>query len=137
MAMVSLADLLTGAKRIFTGIQGRKNDGTYEDIKVTDKGEMLVQISDGITQLETAALSVTSTPIEAKAADAPLAGRKQLLIYPPATGQVFWGTETVTSNNGAPLRAGDAPLDFLISDQLKVYLVSDGTDRDVRVVESK
>lgn len=93
--------------------------------------------SESISGLDTAALTITSTAKELKVGTVTMVGRKQLFLYPPATGKVYWGTSTVTSATGIPLVAGDSPVEFVINDKVKVFAVSDGTDREVRVVETK
>lgn len=40
MAQFPLTDLLTGIRRLFVGLQGKKTDGTYIDVSVTDAGEV-------------------------------------------------------------------------------------------------
>jgi hypothetical protein len=106
-----------------------RDDGTGKP--VTD-----VTIKGSLASFKTAALSITSTPVELTAG---VVGKKQLIVYPPEAGTIYWGgSSTVTSANGAPLKAGDLPVEFsFANDTVKVYAVSDGTNRSVRVVESK
>jgi hypothetical protein len=108
--------------------------------KVDEAGNVVdeVVLADGIYDFRTDAVTVTATAVELKAGTSALAGRKQMIVYPPTVGTVYWGTSSVTSATGAPLAAGDDPLEFnFANDDVKVYAVSDGTDRSVRVVESK
>lgn len=76
---------------------------------------------------------------EAKAGSTALDKRYQMVIYPPSVGTVYWGTIGVNLSNGLPLTAGDAPLGFDFSPDVYVpiFLVNDGTNRSVRVVELK
>jgi hypothetical protein len=45
MAQFPLTDLLTGIKRLFVGLQGKKSDGTYMDLTITDSGEVKTVLS--------------------------------------------------------------------------------------------
>lgn len=92
----------------------------------------------GVTDFVTGALSVGGTPVEVKAGPIPLAGRRQLVIYPPDAGTVYWGKGTVSSSIGAPLKSTDGPLilDLEPDQPVSVYLINDGTARSVRVVEA-
>ena len=90
----------------------------------------------GIEQLITNSLTVTSARVELKAGSAVLANRKQVMIYPPTAGTVYWGNSAVTKDNGAPFNAGDEPMVFDVKPSSpRLFLVSDGTDRTIRVVE--
>lgn len=103
-----------------------------------DVGAQSVQLPP-VTDFRNGAVSVGSVTIELKADTTALSGRRQLIVYPPTAGTIYWGTNTVTTLNGAPLNAGDAPLvfDFSPSKPVSIFAVSDGTNRDIRVVESK
>lgn len=89
----------------------------------------------GISSFKTASVTITSTVKELTAG---LSNRNKLIVYPPTSGTIYWGTSSVTSSNGAPLKSGDSPIEFPLNDTtLKIYAVSDGTDRDIRVVDSQ
>lgn len=85
------------------------------------------------------ALTVTTGQVELKAGSSDLAGRKQLIVYPPAAGTIYWGSSGVTSSTGAPMTSTSQPLSFTFNPNIYVplYAVSDGTNRTVQVVESK
>jgi hypothetical protein len=91
----------------------------------------------GTTALATASLTILNK-MEITTGDPNLVDRKQLIIYPPDTGTLYWGNDSVTVATGAPLRPGDSPLifDFDPNNPLKIYGVSD-TTVTIRVVESK
>jgi len=93
----------------------------------------------GVTDFKANAVTVISTPTELKADVAKLESRYQMIIYPPASGIIYWGKSDVSSATGAPLSAGDPALVFNFNPliPLGIYAVSDGTDRIVKVVESK
>lgn len=82
-------------------------------------------------------LTVPATEVELKAGGIRLTGRKQLIIYPPSAGSIYWGASGLSSSNGAPLKSTDPPLVFDISGDFSIYAVNDGTNRDIRVVEAK
>lgn len=85
------------------------------------------------------ALTVTTGQVELKAGASALTGRKQLIIYPPAAGTIYWGSSGVTSSTGAPMTSTSQPLSFTFNPNIYValYAVSDGTNRTVQVVEAK
>ncbi|WP_410514738.1 Ig-like domain-containing protein [Paenibacillus sp. BR2-3] len=87
-----------------------------------------------LINLKTNAITITSAPVELKTGK--LTGRKQLIVYPPDTGVIYWGSASVTERTGAPHKSADSPLKFIIGDNVKIYAVSDGTNRSVRVVET-
>ncbi|MGM0882593.1 MAG: hypothetical protein ACQEXQ_16320 [Bacillota bacterium] len=98
-------------------------------------GAPFVHLTGDLTDFTTAAITVTGAATELTAA---LANRNKLIVYPPSVGTIYWGTSGVTAANGAPLSAGDLPVEFSFANTaLKVYAVSDGTNRSVRVVDSK
>jgi hypothetical protein len=87
------------------------------------------------TAFQTGAVTVTSTPTKLSVG---LTDRNQVILYPPDVGSIYWGTSTVTQSTGAPLKAGDSPMEFDFKDTtLNIWAVSDGTDRTIRIVESK
>lgn len=54
--------------------------------------------------------------------------RKQLTIYPPEQGRIFWGKQGVTPTTGLPLTSLDAPLSLPVSPLTPaIYLVSEGS----------
>lgn len=107
-----------------------RDDGTGNPI--TD-----VEVKNQMKAFETNAVTVTAAAVELKAGATTMAGRKQLIVYPPDAGTIYWGNSGVTAATGAPLKAGDLPIEFNVSEIVKVFSVNDGTDRSVRVVESK
>lgn len=42
MAQFPFSDVLSGTKRLFTALQGKKTDGTYEDLQTDDNGALRV-----------------------------------------------------------------------------------------------
>lgn len=107
MAQFPLSDLLTGAKRLFTGLQGKKPDGTYTDVKVTSNGEVFTA-SAGSASLKATVLNVPAAGTRVRLPDYPcreitIIGRGQ------NTGKIFVGGSDVTkSNYGAELVAKDS-----------------------------
>jgi hypothetical protein len=99
----------------------------------------MLQIAQGIKDFAVGAVTVTGTQVELKAGATAMHQRWQLIVYPPDAGTIYWGKSGVTSATGAPLNAGDAPLTFDMypDTMVPIYAVNDGTDRTVRVVESK
>ncbi|WP_155758704.1 hypothetical protein [Bacillus pumilus] len=54
--------------------------------------------------------------------------RKQLTIYPPEQGRIFWGKQGVTPETGLPLTSLDAPLSLPVSPLTPaIYVVSEGS----------
>jgi hypothetical protein len=84
-------------------------------------------------------LVVTTAQVELKAGTAALSGRKQMIVYPPSAGTIYWGATGITTSTGAPLASTSQPLiiDFDPTIYVPLYAVSDGTDRTVQVVELK
>lgn len=112
-----------------SGAFDRNPDGTYAQ---------LVKISNALEVIRTGAITTNNVAQELKVEALPLEGREQILLYPPTTGKIYWGASNVTAANGAPLAAGDPPVQFMVNNNdFKVYVVSDGTNREIRVVESK
>jgi hypothetical protein len=95
--------------------------------------------SSGLADFTNGSVTVTSTQVELKVGTSPMSGRKQMIVYPPSSGTIYWGKSGVTPENGAPLSAEDDPLifDFNPNVPISVYAVSDGTDRIIKVVEMK
>lgn len=93
----------------------------------------------GIQDFRTGQVTVTATEVELKAELTAMSGRKQLIVYPPSAGTIYWGKTGVTSTSGAPLAAGGQPVvfDFDPNVAIAVYAINDGTDRTVKVVEVK
>lgn len=112
------------------GQDGQPLDATAGRLEVNTRPTGLKDFAHG-------SVTVSSTPVELKAGQTPLPNRLQLIVYPPSSGTVYWGKNTVSQANGAPLSAGDPPVvfDFDPNKYVAIYAISDGTDRVVKVVE--
>lgn len=93
-----------------------------------------VSVVGSLTNMSTGVITVTTGQIELTNG---MSGRKQLIIYPPSVGTIYWGMSGVTSGTGIPLAAGGTPVVFNFAISFQVFAVSDGTNRNVSVVESK
>jgi hypothetical protein len=90
-----------------------------------------------IADIASGSLVITASALELKAGASALTNRKQIILYPPDAGTVYWGKSGVTSATGAPFKSTDPPLYFDVdAGSPKLYAVNDGTNRTVRVVES-
>jgi len=99
-----------------------------------------VSISGSLANIESIGIDVTSATVAVELTTGLMTDKTQLIIYPPIAGLIYWGsTETDLATNGAPLSAGDTPLEFnfAVAGGFPIYAVNDGTSRNVRVVESK
>lgn len=93
------------------------------------------QIDTRLNEIKTKAISVTSTPI---AVSLGLVNRKQLILYPPDSGKIYWGTSLVNDRDGIPLKSTDAPVVFDMNDasNMQVFVVqNDLPEILLRVVE--
>ncbi|MCM3598709.1 hypothetical protein M4D55_23400 [Metabacillus idriensis] len=112
--------------------------GQAQDLKVSlsgSNGELPVKAVP-IKDMAIADITVTGTAAEIKAGSSALANRKQIMLYAPSAGTIYWGKSGVTSATGLPLAAGSAPLILDVdSSSPKLYAVSDGTNRTVKVGE--
>lgn len=104
-------------------------------------GAQKMVIVSNVTDYVSAKLTVTSSVIELKAGSTAMSGRKQLIIYPPTVGTIYWGKlADVQVGNGVPLSAGGSTVTIDIdptNPPPAPYAVSDGTDRTVYVMEVK
>lgn len=103
-------------------------------------GASKVIVTDYLTQAPlVGAVNITAVQVELKVGSLILEGRRQLIVFPPTAGKIYWGPTGVSSSNGAPLATGDAPVIFDFDDTIAIhiYAVNDGTEREVRVVECK
>ncbi|MED4799108.1 hypothetical protein P9684_04510 [Bacillus atrophaeus] len=93
-------------------------------------------VTPGFSSFKTDKFTVTST---AQKVTAGITDRKALTIYPPAEGTIYIGNSNVTADTGIPLAAGEKPFSVPVAEgkTLYVYVINDGTDRDVRVFEAK
>lgn len=68
-----------------------------------------------------------------------LAGRENIAIYnvTNATETVWIGGSGVTSANGFPLTSSSPAISIDIDDSVIIYAISDGSNVDVRTLESK
>jgi len=117
-------------------IQDRQ--GNYQ--KYNSDGSTPVVVVGSLANVESLGIDVTSATVAVELTTGLLPDKTQLIIYPPVAGLIYWGsTETDLATNGAPLSAGDTPLEFnfAVSGGFPIYAVNDGTSRNVRVVESK
>ncbi|AQS44093.1 MULTISPECIES: hypothetical protein [Bacillus] len=114
------------------------NGGLVTDIHLKSQ-EKPLQVDfpqAGFSSFKTDKFTVTST---AQKVTAGITDRTALTIYPPAEGTIYIGNSTVTADTGIPLTAGDKPFSVPVAagKTLYVYVINDGTDRDVRVFEAK
>ncbi|WP_265463581.1 hypothetical protein [Bacillus velezensis] len=105
-------------------------------IQVQSPSVTLNERDPGFSSFKTDKFTVTST---AQKVTAGITDRTALTIYPPAEGTVYIGNSTVTADTGIPLTAGDKPFSVPVAagKTLYVYVINDGTDRDVRIFEAK
>ncbi|WEG14160.1 hypothetical protein PU629_07285 [Pullulanibacillus sp. KACC 23026] len=100
----------------------------------------------GLKGLATGSVTVGSSPVELRAGTAQLSGRRQMIVYPPDSGTIYWGNANVTIDNGAPLVGGKTAdganindpiiFDFDPSYPYSVYAITDGSSSvSVRVAE--
>ncbi|QHM88759.1 hypothetical protein DXY21_02833 [Bacillus velezensis] len=114
------------------------NGGLVTDIHLKSQ-EKPLQVDfpqAGFSSFKTDKFTVTST---AQKVTAGITDRTALTIYPPAEGTIYIGNSTVTADTGIPLTADDKPFSVPVAagKTLYVYVINDGTDRDVRVFEAK
>ncbi|MED4816424.1 hypothetical protein [Bacillus atrophaeus] len=90
----------------------------------------------GFSSFKTDKFTVTST---AQKVTAGITDRTTLTVYPPSEGTIYIGNSNVTADTGIPLAAGEKPFSVPVAEgkTLYVYVINDGTDRDVRVFEAK
>jgi hypothetical protein len=83
--------------------------------------------------------SESISPTELKAGVARMNGRNQIIFSPPSIGAIYWGDSGVTPTTGVPLVSGGDPLILTLNPDadVRIFAVSDGTDRDIRIVEFK
>lgn len=96
------------------------------------------QIDTRLNQIKTKAIKVTSTPTPVSLG---LVNRKQLILYPPDSGLIYWGTNTVNDRDGIPLKYNDSPVVFDINENsnLEIFVVQYDpltADFTIRVVEA-
>jgi hypothetical protein len=115
------------------------SEGLISNLGGSTQAQNTLHINQGVRDFVNGAVTVTATQVELKAGATALGQRWQMIVYPPTLGTIYWGKSGVTSATGAPLSAGDNPLTFDMypDTMVPIYAVSDGTDRNVRVVESK
>lgn len=109
------------------------------DVGNSMQAQNVLNIDQSMEDFENGAVTVTSTQVELKAGSIAMHQRWKLIVFPPTTGTIYWGKSGVTTATGIPLSAGDTPVEFdmLPKKMVNVYAVSDGTNRDVRVLEVK
>jgi len=108
--------------------------------KTNASGQIQAELVGSLANIESLGIDVTSAITAVELTTGLMTDKTQLIIYPPVAGLIYWGsTETDLATNGAPLSAGDTPLEFnfAIAGGFPIYAVNDGTSRNVRVVESK
>lgn len=83
--------------------------------------------------------TITAEQTELKAGDTVLEGRRQLIIFPPAEGKIYWGADGLTPETGIELSVNTGPVMFDLDQfqHIPIHAISDGTDRQVKVVEAK
>ena len=79
MALFPLADLLSGVKRFYVGLQGKKSDNSLETIKTNDEGALKI---DGNVQLSGSYVRLSTEPLPTPEADGVKDGNDLLVIDP-------------------------------------------------------
>ena len=115
------------------GLTGLSSSGAPTNyVGSSPTGDLFVRDSIN-TNSTNAAISVTTTAIEAKVGASKLANRKFISIT-PTNGTIYWGsTSAVTIASGTPIFKNQCiAMDF--TDNVAVWLIGAGTV-DVRIVE--
>lgn len=121
----SLSVKIAGSDPITGAETGYTNSSITGDLFVRDS------INTAITN---AAISVTTSAIEAKVGGSKLSNRKVVVIT-PTNGTVYWGgSNAVTTATGTPIFKNQS-LTVTATDLVAVWLISAGTV-NVRVVEA-
>lgn len=95
MAQFPLSDLLSGVKRIFVGLQGKKTDGTIADVKISDKGEVFTA-AVGSTNLKGTIQTLPTAQTRVALPDYPC--RKVTIVaLKTNTGSIFLGSNNVSN----------------------------------------
>lgn len=82
------------------------------------------------------ALTVSTSPVEARVGSSRLANRKSLIIFNNSTVTLYWGFDTgVNANNGMPLLA-NSYVTISVGQDIPVYLIASSGSRNVRIVEA-
>jgi len=109
---------------------------TIPEVKLSGSSDELPVKAPPIKGMAIASITIGSTATELKAGASPLANRKQIMIEAPSAGVIYWGASGVTAATGFSLAAGSQPMYFDVdSASPKIYAVSDGTNRTVKVGE--
>jgi len=83
-----------------------------------------------------AAISVTTSAIEAKVGGSALANRKNLTIHNNGTGTIYWGYSSgVTTTNGTPVFK-DQFVSWDVGASTSVFLIAISGTQNVRVTEN-
>lgn len=89
----------------------------------------------GLNDFKVGGCVVGLTSVPARAGANMFPNRREVTIYPPDTGKIFWGKAGVTPATGAPLTSNDSPLTFKVHDKSpEIYLVAEN-EVNVVVVE--
>jgi len=81
------------------------------------------------------ALSVGTSPIEAKAGTSRLTNRRSVVVQ-PTNGPIWWGwSSNVSTLTGTKIFQWQT-VEFAVTDNVPVYLVAEGVGRNVRVSEA-
>ncbi|KAA0817053.1 hypothetical protein EI975_21190 [Bacillus licheniformis] len=89
----------------------------------------------GMNNFRTGAVMVGVTSVPAMSGSSPLPNRREITVYPPETGVIYWGKPGVTTGTGAPLTSNDSPITFKVHDlSPDIHLVSDNEVK-IHVVE--
>lgn len=107
MAQFQLSELLTGLKRIFVAVQGKKSDSTYVDLKVADSGELITKsVGSPVFKAEKAVVTAAGTRVKLPAY---ACSKVTIVALKGNNGSIFVGGDDVSSTIfGAELEAKDS-----------------------------
>jgi len=116
---------LTGADS--TGVETYVvNSTTNGELKTSDIGN-----NGGVND----AIVVGTSAVEAKVGSSVLAERKELIIYHNGSHKLYFGfSSSVTTSNGVPILK-DTMLAITVGPNTHIWLISDGTNNDIRIAE--
>jgi hypothetical protein len=107
MAQFPLNELLNGTRHFFSALKAKKNDGTYDTVKITDAGELVVT-NTGSSTFRGSMLSVPSSGNRVQFPNFPC---RQITIIAKKSnqGSVYIGGLNVSPlEHGAELEAKDS-----------------------------
>lgn len=104
-------------------------------VNSTDTGHLLTAdlINEG-TGVQ-AAITVSTTAIEAKVGASPLSNRKLLTVYNNSNQTIYWGfTSGVLTTTGTPIVKGQQA-SWDVGDNQSIFLIASTGSNDVRITE--